>query len=213
MSDLLQFLKDVPVVGILRDIPGGGETACIKASAEAGLKAIEVTMNTSGAPAIICALKKAAAPYGMRVGAGTVRTLQNLKDAREAGAQFIIAPATIPAVVKECIKADIPIIPGALSPTEVEIAYELGAACVKVFPVGAVGGPAYIRDLRGPFRDIPLLACGGVNAANATDYLKAGANLLSFGGSIFKPELMKKGDWETIGQKLREFLAAAKSAV
>jgi 2-dehydro-3-deoxyphosphogluconate aldolase/(4S)-4-hydroxy-2-oxoglutarate aldolase len=213
MSDLLQFLKDVPVVGILRDIPGGEEAACIKASAEAGLKAIEVTMNTSGAPAIIRALKKAAAPYGMRVGAGTVRTLQNLKDAQEAGAQFIIAPATIPAVVKECVKADIPVIPGALSPTEVETAYELGAACVKVFPVGAVGGPAYIRDLRGPFRDIPLLACGGVNAANAADYLKAGANLLSFGGSIFKPELMKKGDWETIGQKLREFLAAAKSAV
>lgn len=213
MSDLLRFLKDVPVVGILRDIPGGEEAACIKASAEAGLKAIEVTMNTSGAPAIIRALKKAAAPYGMRVGAGTVRTLQNLKDAQEAGAQFIIAPATIPAVVKECVKADIPVIPGALSPTEVETAYELGAACVKVFPVGAVGGPAYIRDLRGPFRDIPLLACGGVNAANAADYLKAGANLLSFGGSIFKPELMKKGDWETIGQKLREFLAAAKSAV
>ena len=206
--NLLEFLKPVPVVGILRDIPRGCEELCVKTAATCGLKAIEVTMNTQDAVDIIAALKEAAAPFGMTVGAGTVRHGSDLDKAIAAGAEFIVTPNTRKEIIRTSNTAGIPIIPGALTPTEVQKAFDLGAAAVKVFPVNCVGGPEYIRALRGPFRDIPLMACGGVNPQNAAAYLKAGANLLSFGGSIFNPQLMAAGDWDEIGRRLKELLAA-----
>ena len=206
--DLLEFLKPVPVVGILRDIPRGSEEQCVKTAATCGLKAIEVTMNTQGATEILAALKEAAAPFGIAVGAGTVRHSSDLDKAIAAGAEFIVTPNTRKEIIRTSNTAGIPIIPGALTPTEVQKAFDLGATAVKVFPVNCVGGPEYIKALRGPFRDIPLMACGGVNPQNAGAYLKAGANLLSFGGSIFSPQLMAAGDWEEIGRRLKELLAA-----
>ena len=206
--NLLEFLKFVPVIGILRDIPRGTEDQCIRTAASCGLKAIEVTMNTQGAEDIIAALKEAAAPFGMVVGAGTVRHGSDLDKAIAAGAEFIVTPNTRKEIIRTSNTAGIPIVPGALTPTEVQKAFDLGATAVKVFPVNCVGGPEYIKALRGPFRDIPLMACGGVNPQNAAAYLKAGANLLSFGGSIFNPQLMAAGNWDEIGRRLRELLAA-----
>jgi 2-dehydro-3-deoxyphosphogluconate aldolase/(4S)-4-hydroxy-2-oxoglutarate aldolase len=199
----------MPVVGILRDIPKGTEEACAKTAAKCGLKAIEVTMNTEGATEIIASLKAAAKPLGISVGAGTVRHGSDLEKALAAGAEFIVTPNTRHEVIRLSCTAGVPIISGALSPTEVQKAFDLGATAVKVFPVNCVGGPEYIRALRGPFRDIPLMACGGVNAENAAAYLNAGANLISFGGSIFNPKLMAAGDWDTIANKLNQLLAAA----
>lgn len=207
--NFLEFIKPMPVVGILRDIPKGTEEACAKTAAKCGLKAIEVTMNTEGATEIIASLKAAAKPLGISVGAGTVRHGSDLEKALAAGAEFIVTPNTRHEVIRLSCTAGVPIISGALSPTEVQKAFDLGATAVKVFPVNCVGGPEYIRALRGPFRDIPLMACGGVNAENAAAYLDAGANLISFGGSIFNPKLMAAGDWDTIANKLNQLLAAA----
>jgi 2-dehydro-3-deoxyphosphogluconate aldolase/(4S)-4-hydroxy-2-oxoglutarate aldolase len=207
--NFLEFIKPMPVVGILRDIPKGTEEACAKTAAKCGLKAIEVTMNTAGATEIIASLKAAAKPLGISVGAGTVRHGSDLEKALAAGAEFIVTPNTRHEVIRLSCTAGVPIISGALSPTEVQKAFDLGATAVKVFPVNCVGGPEYIRALRGPFRDIPLMACGGVNAENAAAYLDAGANLISFGGSIFNPKLMAAGDWDTIANKLNQLLAAA----
>ncbi|WP_288786619.1 bifunctional 4-hydroxy-2-oxoglutarate aldolase/2-dehydro-3-deoxy-phosphogluconate aldolase [uncultured Fibrobacter sp.] len=210
MSEFLEFLQDVPVVGILRDIPQGSESLCAETAAKCGLKAIEVTMNTNSAAEIISALKSAAKPFGIRVGAGTVRNMRDLENAISAGAEFIVSPNTVSEVIRKCAEENIPSIPGALSPTEVQAAYEAGATCVKIFPANCVGGPSYIKALRGPFRDIPLLACGGVSKENAGDYLRSGANLVAFGASIFKPDFMRANDWETIGKNLSEFLRAVK---
>jgi 2-dehydro-3-deoxyphosphogluconate aldolase/(4S)-4-hydroxy-2-oxoglutarate aldolase len=206
--NLLEFLKPMPVVGILRDIPQGAEEACVETTAKCGLKAIEVTMNTAAATSIIKKLKDCAGSYGILVGAGTVRHESDLEKAVNAGAEFIVTPNTRKEIIRLSNTAGIPIIPGALSPTEVQKAYDLGAAAVKVFPVNCVGGPEYIKALRGPFRDIPLMACGGVNPQNAKAYMEAGANLVSFGGSIFNPTLMSSGNWDEIGRRLKELLAA-----
>ena len=119
-----------------------------------------------------------------------------------------MTPNTRKEIVRLSNTAGIPIIPGALSPTEVQKAYDLGAAAVKVFPVNCVGGPEYIKALRGPFRDIPLMACGGVNPQNAKAYMEAGANLVSFGGSIFNPTLMANGNWDEIEIRLTALLQA-----
>lgn len=204
--NFLKFLQDVPVVGILRDIPEGAEESCAKISEECGLKAIEVTMNTPAAASIIKKLKSFAQPLGIAVGAGTVRNVQDLECALSAGAEFIVSPNTVRDVIQKCVQKNIPSIPGALSPTEVQAAYDSGATCVKVFPVNCVGGPAYIKALRGPFRDIPLLACGGVSTENVKEFILGGANLVAFGGSIFKPSLMRGKAWENIARKLSEFI-------
>ena len=180
----------MPVVGILRDIPQGAEEACVNAK-----------------------LKSIAKPLGIKVGAGTVRHGSDVEKAISAGAEFIVTPNTRHEVIRLSNTAGIPIIPGALTPTEVQKAYDLGATAIKIFPVNCVGGPEYIRALRGPFRDIPLMACGGVNAENAASYLKASANLLSFGGSIFNAELMKSGDWTTIEARMQKLLEAVKAAI
>jgi 2-dehydro-3-deoxyphosphogluconate aldolase/(4S)-4-hydroxy-2-oxoglutarate aldolase len=208
--ELLEFLKPMPVVGILRDIPQGAEEACVKTAVECGLKAIEVTMNTANAEAIIADLKAAAKPYGIAVGAGTVRHGSDLEKAIGAGAEFIVTPNTRNEIIRLSATARIPIIPGALTPTEVQKAFDLGATAVKIFPVNCVGGPEYIKALRGPFRDIPLMACGGVNAENVQAYLKAGSNLVSFGASIYDPKLMAAGDWATIAERLKKLLASIK---
>ncbi|MBR3669793.1 MAG: bifunctional 4-hydroxy-2-oxoglutarate aldolase/2-dehydro-3-deoxy-phosphogluconate aldolase [Fibrobacter sp.] len=208
--DLLEFLKPMPVVGILRDIPQGAEEACVKIAAQCGLKAIEVTMNTANAAEIIAALKTAAKPLNIAVGAGTVRHGHDLEKALAAGAEFIVTPNTRNEIIRLSCTAGVPIIPGALTPTEVQKAFDLGASAVKIFPVNCVGGPEYIKALRGPFRDIPLMACGGVNPENAQAYFKAGANLVSFGASIFDPKLMAAGDWKTIAEKLNKLLDAIK---
>jgi len=210
--NFLEFLKPMPVVGILRDIPQGAEEACVKTAASCGLKAIEVTMNTTAATEIIASLKACAKSYDIKVGAGTVRHGSDLDKAINAGAEFIVTPNTRNEIIRLSSTACLPIIPGALTPTEVQKAYDLGATAVKIFPVNCVGGPEYIKALRGPFRDIPLMACGGVNAENAASYLKATANLLSFGGSIFNADLMKAGDWKTIGSRLKALLNAVRAA-
>ena len=208
--NLLDFLKDMPVIGILRDIPKGAEEECVSAATDCGLKAIEVTMNTAAAPEIIKPLREAAEPHGILVGAGTVCHMGELETALAAGAQFIVAPNTRNDLIRMSVTAGIPIIPGALTPTEVLKAYDLGATAVKVFPVNCVGGPEYIKALRGPFHGIPLLACGGVNPQNAKDYLNAGANLLAFGGSIFNAKLMAEGNWDEIKKRLAILLDAIK---
>ena len=208
--NLLEFLEPMPVVGILRDIPQGAEEACVKTAAECGLKAIEVTMNTANAAEIIASLKAAAKPNGIAVGAGTVRHGHDLEKALAAGAEFIVTPNTRNEIIRLSCTAGIPIIPGALTPTEVQKAFDLGASAVKIFPVNCVGGPEYIKALRGPFHGIPLLACGGVNPQNAKDYLNAGANLLAFGGSIFNAKLMAEGNWDEIKKRLALLLDAIK---
>jgi 2-dehydro-3-deoxyphosphogluconate aldolase/(4S)-4-hydroxy-2-oxoglutarate aldolase len=137
-----------------------------------------------------------------------VRSLEDLEKAISVGAQFIVTPITSVEVIEECVRNHVPVIPGALTPTEIQLAYELGASFVKVFPVNAMGGPSYIKDLRGPFKDIPLMACGGVNESNASEYRAAGANLLAFGASIFDPEQMRSHQWEAIEKKLKAFLSS-----
>ena len=210
--NFIEFLKDMPVIGILRDIRRGSEDACIEVSARCGLKAIEVTMNTENAEDIIRTLHAKAKSCGILVGAGTVRHDSDLEKALNAGASFIVTPNTRSNIIRTAAGFNTPIIPGALTPTEIQKAYDLGATAVKIFPVNCVGGPEYIKALRGPFRDIPLMACGGVNPENAGSYIKAGANLLSFGGSIFDAKLMQESNWDEIERRLSTLLDAVQAA-
>jgi 2-dehydro-3-deoxyphosphogluconate aldolase / (4S)-4-hydroxy-2-oxoglutarate aldolase len=205
--DLIEFNK-LPIMGILRDIDEHALYPVVELSAECGLKAIEITMNTENAAGLVkkaCNMSK----KSFFVGAGTVLDMAMLKHALDAGASFIVSPCLIPDVASYCAKHNVPFFPGALTPSEVYAAYLSGACMVKVFPAGLFG-PSYFRDLRGPFKQIKLLACGGLHKGNIKSFFSAGADAAAFGESIYRKSLIKAGDFKQIGMLIRELVSAYK---
>lgn len=197
------FLR-VPVMGILRGIKLESIAELVTALNDTPLKYIEVTMDTDGAVELIRELKSQSKGC-MTVGAGTVLNREELEMAIAAGAEFIVSPVLVKEVVATCVEESIPVFPGAFSPQEIVDAYQAGASMVKVFPCSRFG-PEYIKELRGPFPDIPLLACGGVNADNVSDYFAKGATGIAFGGSIFNNELIANGGFKEITQRIIQIM-------
>ena len=205
----LNRLRELPLMGILRGI-GEEEIGPVAETAiAAGLLAIEITMNTEGAPVLL--RKLAAEARGrLMVGAGTVLTQGDLERALDAGASFIVTPTLVEEVMAGCRAREIPVFPGALTPTEIHRAWTAGAAMVKVFPSTAFG-PAYFKEIAGPFPGIELLACGGVTPDNIGAFFQNGARAASFGGSVFKRQWLETGAYDDIEAGLRELVGAYKT--
>lgn len=201
--DVASFKKK-PVLGIVRGVEPAAIAPLIEAVADAGLETIEITMNSPCAVECIETAVKASRGR-MAVGAGTVIGKDILKSALDAGASFIVMPVLIKDVVDSCIKNKIPVFPGALTPQEIYDAWESGATMVKVFPAGFFG-PGYFKEIKGPFADIELLACGGVTPQNTKEYLASGASAIAFGASVFKKEWIEAKDFRSIGRRVREYL-------
>lgn len=208
---LLEQFKTVPLMGILRGVKAEEIGPLTETVIAAGLLTIEITMNTEDASSLIEKLVKSAKGR-LCVGAGTVLGLSDYDQAIKAGARFIVMPTLVREVVARCVEDGVPVFPGALTPQEIFDAYEAGATMVKVFPANLFG-PAYFKDIRGPFGQIPLLACGGVNAETVGAFFESGAAGASFGGSIFKRRLLETGAFDEIGQAIKQLIAAYKRAV
>jgi 2-dehydro-3-deoxyphosphogluconate aldolase/(4S)-4-hydroxy-2-oxoglutarate aldolase len=145
------------------------------------------------------------------VGAGTVLNIEDCEAAIQAGAQFIVSPATDPKVIKVSRQQGIVSMPGALTPTEVLIAMQSGADLVKIFPADTAGGPRYIRALKGPFPQIEFVPSGGVDMSNIAEYLASGAVAVSIGSLIFDPKALSEGRSDVIAEKMQSFSAAVQS--
>ncbi len=208
--NLTQF-KKLPILGIVRGI----EPAVIKPLVEtviaARLGTLEITMNTPGAPALIREAIKTSNDR-LTIGAGTVLTMDSLKSALDAGATFIVMPTVVSPIVRYCVENKIPVFPGALTPQEIYNAWDAGATMVKVFPAGFFG-PAYFKEIKGPFQDIKLLACSGVTPDNLGAYFANGADAIAFGGSVFRKELLSARDFPAIGKSVKKYIDAYHSAV
>jgi 2-dehydro-3-deoxyphosphogluconate aldolase/(4S)-4-hydroxy-2-oxoglutarate aldolase len=162
-----------------------------------GIKHLEITMNTENAPELI---KKACAGFGgsALIGAGTVITMNDLDTALNAGARFIVSPVTNTEMIRYCKKNEIPVFPGALTPTEIYTAWEAGATMVKVFPVNAAGGPDYIKSVKGPLDSVKLLACNGVRPDNIEEYINKGADGVALAGQFFNREWISQGKYTKV---------------
>lgn len=193
----LESLRSSRLLGILRDAPASSLRDLSSVVRESGLRFLEVALNTPDAFAQIADLRELLDGV-CRIGAGTVLDTSQAREAVAAGATFLVSPCFSKAVQSFADEHDIPTLPGAMTPTEAWNAYREGATIVKIFPAKSAGGPGYIKELRGPFKTVPLLACGGVNAANASEYLLAGADALAFGGSVFAPSRLARGEFDTI---------------
>ena len=201
--DITKFRKK-PVLGILRGIDAESLAPLTETVVSAGLGAIEITMNTKGAASLISKMVRCAKGR-ISVGAGTVLDKGSLKSALDAGASFIVMPVLIEDVIKHCVKNKIPVFPGALTPQEIYNAWNAGATMVKVFPSNFFG-PEYFKEIKGPFNDIELLACGGVTPENMKNYFSNGASAVAFGASVFKKEWLTKKDFVSIGAAVKKYM-------
>lgn len=171
-------------MAILRSPDACALPAVARALASGGVTCLEITLTTAGALDALAALRAELGP-DVAVGAGTVVTGDQARDALAAGAEFLVAPVVDTAVVRNAADRGIPCYPGAWTPTEVSQAWRAGAAAVKLFPAGT-GGPAHLRQLRAPLPDIPLVAVGGVGVDQARDYLDAGACAVGIGSPLLR---------------------------
>lgn len=202
---LAESLAADRVIAVVRAPVIPDAAALCAALAEGGIRWVEFTFTT---PDVTTHLRRAvAAGTGCRVGVGTVLTAEQAGRAVEAGAQYLVTPGVRPAVAA----APVPVVLGALTPSEVAAAAELGAAAVKIFPARAFG-PSYLKDLRGPFPGIPLVASGGVSAANAADFLAAGALAVCAGSEVVPPALVAAADWAGLTRRARAFTEAVEGS-
>ena len=168
------------VIAILRGIEPSRLPALVRALAEGGIRAVEVTLNSPGALASIEALCVDAGDRGVAVGAGTVLDPSSASDAVSAGATFLVAPNVDPPTIGWAVAHGVPILPGAMTPTEILVAWSAGASAIKLFPASVVG-PAFVREVRGPLSDIPLVPTGGITGASAAAFIGAGAIAVGVG--------------------------------
>jgi len=202
--DVKKF-KNLPLLGILRGIDSDVVEPLVEAVVLSGLETIEITMNTEDAPRLIQQMIRAA-DNRLVVGAGTVLTMDDLHSALDAGASFIVLPVLVPDVVDYCAKNDIPVFPGAFTPQEIYNAWRAGATMVKVFPAGFLG-PKYFKEIKGPFNDIELLACGGVNEETIEMFFNCQASAAAFGGSVFKKIWLESGDFKRIRNSIETLIS------
>jgi 2-dehydro-3-deoxyphosphogluconate aldolase/(4S)-4-hydroxy-2-oxoglutarate aldolase len=200
------LFKKLPVVGILRFLKRAEVEKLVPASLEGGLCNIEVTMNTAGAEDLIRLTADLVGAKG-NVGAGTVTTIETLDRAIKAGATFIVTPAVVPDVIQACVQRKIPVMPGAMTPTEILSAWRMGATMVKVFPADQLG-PGHIKAVKAPFPEIPLMPTGGVTVETLPAFKKAGADAFGVGGPLFDPKQVAAGNWGWFREQAARFAAA-----
>jgi 2-dehydro-3-deoxyphosphogluconate aldolase/(4S)-4-hydroxy-2-oxoglutarate aldolase len=200
------LFKKLPVVGILRFFKRAEVEKLVPASLEGGLCNIEVTMNTAGAEDLIRLTADLVGEKG-NVGAGTVTTIETLDRAIKAGATFIVTPAVVPDVIQACVQRKIPVMPGAMTPTEILSAWRMGATMVKVFPADQLG-PGHIKAVKAPFPEIPLMPTGGVTVETLPVFKKAGADAFGVGGPLFDPKQVAAGNWGWFREQAARFAQA-----
>jgi len=206
----LQDIVNCGVVAIIRVASAQEAVAVCGAIAKGGVKPIEITMTVPGA---IDAIKELKGAMGDNVllGAGTVLDPETARAVVLAGAEFVVCPTLNLEVIEVCRRYSKIVVPGAFTPTEILTAWEAGADIVKVFPA-TVGGPRYLRDIRGPLPQIRLMPVGGVNIDNTPDFIKAGAVGVAAGTSLVDRKAVSEGKYDIITENARKFVEAVKLA-
>ena len=205
-----ELFHRLPVVGILRGFNRAQVEKLVPAAAAGGLCNFEVTMNTEGAQALIGRIRELVGERA-NVGAGTVCSLRDFEAALDAGAGFIVTPVVANDVIAESVKRHVPIFPGAMTPTEIYRAAQLGADMVKVFPSDQLG-PRYLQNLKAQFPELRLMPTGGVTVETIGAYKQAGAEAFGVGNPLFDKKQAMAENWEWVAEQARRFAEAYAAA-
>jgi 2-dehydro-3-deoxyphosphogluconate aldolase/(4S)-4-hydroxy-2-oxoglutarate aldolase len=204
-----QTLSDIIADGVvlcLRLDDASILTESCRAAARGGLRVLEITLTSPGALDSIRTLKN----EDMIVGAGTVLTLDDVRAVAASGGRFVLSPVFDPDVVDEAHRLGLLAVPGATTPNEIFAAHRHGARMVKVFPSGPIGGPDYIKAVRGPLPDVRLLPTSGATSETLKDYLDAGAVCVGIGGEVFPPGFTMESA-EVAARRVRDAMDSARS--
>ncbi len=208
-TKILQHMHELGLVPVLRASSAQEAITIADAIMAGGVNILEVTMTVPGAIRVI---EQLANHHGdkLLVGAGTVLDPETARNCILAGAQFIVSPALDLRTIELCRRYSVPIMPGALTPTEIVTAWQAGADVVKVFPCSAVGGAKYLKALQGPLPQIPLIPTGGVSLATAEEFLAAGAFALGVGGDLVDTKAAREGRTSIITENAQKYIGIVK---
>ena len=210
-AEICRRVEEVGIVPVVRAPSAELAMRAAEAVLAGGISIFEITMTVPNAPAVIRALVEKLGDRAV-VGAGTVLDAEAAHKCIEAGAAFIVSPGLDLGTIAAAHGHSVPIMPGALTPTEVITAWKAGADMVKIFPASAVGGPKYIKALKGPLPDVKMLPTGGVNAQTAGEFIAAGAAALGVGGELVDIAALMRGEDAVITERARELVAAVAAA-
>ena len=181
-----------------------------KTATAGGFRAIEITYSFAGATEAIAKLAEAK-ENDLLVGAGTILNRGQVHEAVDAGARFLVSPCVLPEVIDAARELQVVVIPGAFTPTEIYAAYSLGADIVKIFPAVRFG-PEYLKAVRGPLPQIPIMPTSGVDASNVAEWFSAGAVAVGAVSSVLDPALIQNGEWNELANRARAFIDAVRAA-
>jgi 2-dehydro-3-deoxyphosphogluconate aldolase / (4S)-4-hydroxy-2-oxoglutarate aldolase len=211
IDDVICKIGEIGIVPVVRAATVEEATRAVEAICAGGIPVVEITMTVPNALSVIQEVAQQY-PGKVLIGAGTVTNAEQAESCIRAGAEFLVSPglaAPVLSVAQSCAKLAIP---GALTPTELMNAQDHGARLVKIFPCGNVGGPKYLRSLKAPFPNASLIPTGGVNAANAAEFIAAGAFALGVGADLVDAAALREGNLDKITSAARELVNAVTSA-
>jgi 2-dehydro-3-deoxyphosphogluconate aldolase/(4S)-4-hydroxy-2-oxoglutarate aldolase len=210
-QDVMRTIAQVGLVPVVRAQSADEAMKVVDAIREGGVPVLEITMTVPGA---IGVMEQVARRFGSEVvlGAGTVLDAETARACMLAGALFVVSPALDIGTIEICRRYSVPIIPGALTPTEVVAAWTAGADAVKVFPCGAVGGASYIKSLKAPLPHIEMIPTGGVSVKTAADFIKAGSMALGVGADLVDTQAIRDGNHRLVTEKAREYVRLVQEA-
>ena len=210
-EDVLERIREVGLLPVLRAKSVDEALALAEAIEAGGVTALEVTMTVPGAIEVIRQLARETQGR-ILIGAGTVLDPETARACMLAGAAFIVSPSLNVKTIELCRRYSVPVMPGALTPTEVLTAWEAGADVVKVFPCSALGGASYLKALKAPLPQIELIPTGGVSLSTAAEFLAAGAFALGVGSDLVNTKAIADGKPEIVTQAAREYMAIIKKS-
>ncbi len=208
--EVLEKVKELGLLAVIRGPSPELTVKMVEALVAGGVLGIEITYSTPNAEDVVRTLSGKFGS-GIVLGMGTLTKPEQAAQAKQAGANFLVSPICEPELVKSMVSSGLLTMAGALTPTEVFQAYNLGVDVIKIFP-GSLGGPAYIKALKGPFPYIPMMPTGGVNAGNMAEWFKTGVVAVGAGSELCPPQLAKDGKFDEITKRAAEFVQVVKAA-
>ncbi len=210
-AQVRQRILEIGIIPVVRASSAREAIMAVEAVAAGGIPIAELTMTVPGAIGVIADLVKTMGKDTI-MGAGTVLDAETAQRCLDAGAEFIVSPGFDLETVRSVKRQDKSMMAGALTPTEVITAWQAGSDFVKIFPCGNLGGPKYIKALKGPLPQVPMIPTGGVTLETAADFIRAGADALGIGGELVSPAVLKSGNVSEITRTARHFLDAIAEA-
>lgn len=210
-TEIIKKIEETGLVPVVRASSADEAMRVIDAIKEGGVSVLEITMTVPGAVKVI---EEVVAKFGSEatVGAGTVLDPETARACILAGAQFVVSPALNLDTIALCRRYSVPVMPGALTPTEVVAAWTAGADFVKVFPCGSMGGASYIKNLKGPLPHIKFIPTGGVSLKTAADFIKAGSSALGVGTDLVDVKAIRAGEAHVVTERAKQFTEIIREA-